>query len=155
MAVEGLGKIVGSHALFKGLDPGFLDLVAGCARNVRFAAGDYLLHEGDDASEIFLIREGQAALEISAPGKPQTRFQTIGPNEVIGLSWLVPPYRWTYDARAISDLRAISLDAICLRNKCETDAALGYEVMKRFTPTIVERLHQARLQMLDVYGRSE
>jgi len=76
----------------------------------------------------------------------------VGSDGVIGLSWLVPPYRWTYDARAQEDVRAISLDATCLRGKCDADPVLGYEVMKRFMPTLVERIHNTRLQMLDVYG---
>ena len=152
MGAKSLEKIVGKHALFAGLGNGFLELVSGCAKNVRFAAGDYLIREGDDADEIYLIREGRATLEISAPGHGRMAFQSVGPDGVIGLSWLVPPYRWTYDARAQEDVRAISLDATCLRGKCDADPVLGYEVMKRFMPTLVERIHNTRLQMLDVYG---
>ena len=152
MSIKGLADIVAEHTLFAGLGDDFLNLVSGCARNVRFSAGEYLISAGDDAAEIFLIREGNVGLEISAPGHGRMTFQSTGPNEVIGLSWLVPPYRWTYDARAREDVRAISLDASCLRNKCDADPALGYEVMKRFMPTLVERLHNTRLQMLDVYG---
>lgn len=152
MSVKGLEKIVSEHALFAGLGDEFLNLVSGCAKNVHFAAGDYLIREGEDATEIFLIREGQVGLEISAPGHGRMTFQSAGPDGVIGLSWLVPPYRWTYDARAQSEVRAISLDASCLRGKCDADPALGFEVMKRFMPTLVERLHNTRLQMLDVYG---
>ncbi|MCI2397807.1 cyclic nucleotide-binding domain-containing protein [Aliiroseovarius subalbicans] len=152
MAIDGLEKIVGGHALFAGLGDAFLSTVSGCAKNVRFAAGDYLFHEGDDAAALYLIREGHVGLEIAAAGHGRMTFQSAGPQSVVGLSWLVPPYRWTYDARAVKDVRAIALDATCLRRKCDADPALGYEVMKRFMPTIVERLHNTRLQMLDVYG---
>ncbi len=152
MTLVALEDNIGTHRLFAGLDPGFLELVAGCAKNVRFAAGDPLADEGSPADQIYLLREGHVAMEISAPGKGRITFQTLGPNDVIGLSWLVPPYRWTYDARALDYTRAIAIDANCLRAKCEADAALGYQVMKRFMPTIVDRLHTTRLQMLDVYG---
>lgn len=152
MSIKGLENIIANHVLFAGLADDFLALVAGCAKNVRFAAGEYLIREGEEASDIFLIREGQVGLEISDPGHGRTTFQSAGPDGVIGLSWLVPPYLWTYDARAQNDVRAISLDATCLRGKCDADPALGYEVMKRFMPTLVERLHNTRLQMLDVYG---
>lgn len=152
MAAESLGRIVGEHALFRGLGQEFLDLVAGCARNVRFAEGTYLYHEGDSADEVFLIREGLVNMEISAPGQGTMVVQTMGPNALVGLSWIVPPYRWAYDARAATDLRAISLDATCLRGKCDADPALGYEVMKRIAPVIIDRLHATRLQMLDLYG---
>ncbi|MCP5039178.1 MAG: cyclic nucleotide-binding domain-containing protein [Rhodobacteraceae bacterium] len=152
MSVKGLEKIVAAHSLFAGLGGGFLELVAGCARNVRFEAGQYLFHEGEIASEIYLIREGSVALEISAPGQGCMTFMSAGPDDVVGLSWIVPPYHWTFDTRAQEDTRAISLDAICLRTKCDADPALGYEVMKRFAPTIVARLHSTRLQLLDLYG---
>jgi CRP/FNR family cyclic AMP-dependent transcriptional regulator len=125
---KGLGEIIGRHRLFVGLRQEFLDLVTGCAKNVRFKAGDDLCKEG------------------------HLTFQSAGPDEVVGLSWLVPPYRWNYDARAVEDTRAIAINTNCLRTKCEADSALGYEVMKRFMPTIVERLHATRLQLLDLYG---
>ncbi|RYH11005.1 cyclic nucleotide-binding domain-containing protein [Tropicimonas sp. IMCC6043] len=150
--MEGLERIVGAHALFAGFGDEFLELVSGCASNVRFRAGEYLCREGDPADQIFMVRDGHVAQEIGAPGQGRMTFLTIGPNSVIGLAWLVPPYRWTYDARAQDDVRAISLDATCLRGKCDRDPALGYEVMKRFMPAIVKRLHDTRLQLLDVYG---
>jgi len=152
MAIDGLEKIIAGHDLFAGLGDTFLSTVSGCATNVQFAADEYLFHEGDAAQQIYLIREGHVSLEIAAPGQGRMAFQSAGPQSVVGLSWLVPPYRWTYDARARGDIRAIALDADCLRAKCEADPALGYAVMKRFMPTIVERLHHTRLQMLDVYG---
>lgn len=152
MEVESLEKIIAAHDLFAGFDKPFLELVTGCAKNVRFEAGHYLFHEGDPADEIYLIRHGRVGMEISAPGRGSMVFQAAGPGEAIGLSWLVPPYRWNYDARASELTRAISIDAACLRRKCEADHDLGYAVMKRFMPIIVERLHTTRLQLLDVYG---
>lgn len=152
MTIEHLDEIIGRHALFKGLSTSFTDLMVGCSKNVVFHEGEYLCREGDPADEIFLVRHGHVGLEISAPGRGSMIFQTAGPDEVIGLSWLVPPYRWTYDGRAIETTRAISINAQCLREKCEKDHDLGYEVMKRFTPVIVERLHATRLQILDLYG---
>ncbi|HRX35921.1 MAG TPA: cyclic nucleotide-binding domain-containing protein [Aestuariivirga sp.] len=152
MTIEHLDDILGRHALFKGLSASFTDLMVGCSKNVVFHEGEYLCREGDPADEIFLVRHGHVGLEISAPGRGSMMFQTAGTDEVIGLSWLVPPYRWTYDGRAIETTRAISINAQCLREKCEKDHDLGYEVMKRFTPVIVERLHSTRLQLLDLYG---
>jgi hypothetical protein len=89
---------------------------------------------------------------VTTPGRGSITFQTVGVGEIVGVSWLVPPYRWTYDARALELTRAIAMDAGCLRGKCEQDHDLGYEVMKRFVPVLVERLQATRLQILDVYG---
>jgi len=150
---KGLKKIVRKHPFFADLDKESCDLVCGCARNVRFKPGEFLLREGEDADQIYLLREGRVALEIHAPGGPAITFQTLGPGEVVGVSWLLPPYRWTHDARAVEPVRAISLDAACLRRKCDKDHDLGYEMMMRFMPVLVQRLQATRLQLLDVYGQ--
>lgn len=77
----------------------------------------------------------------------------MGVGDFVGASWLIPPYRWAFDARAVELTRATSIDAACLRGKCEADHDLGYEMMKRFLPPLVKRLHATRLQLLDVYGK--
>ena len=138
--------------MFAGLGQPFLELAAGCARNVVFDADDYLFHAEDPADWIYLIRHGRVALEITTPHQGAVQFETVGEGDLVGLTWLLPPYRWGYDARAIELTRALALDASCLRNKCETDHNLGYEILKRFLPVLVQRLQAARLQMLDVYG---
>jgi len=149
---EGLERIVREHAFFAELDEGFCRLVCGCAKNARFDAGQYLFHEGDPADVFYLLRNGRVALEIAAPERGPITFQTVVAGEIVGVSWLIPPYRWTYDAKALELVRAIAMDATCLRQKCEDDHDLGYEMMKRFVPMLVERLQATRLQILDVYG---
>ena len=89
------------------------------------------------ADQLYLIRHGRVALEVGAPGRGALTIQTLGEGEIVGVSSLIPPYRWTSDARALDLVRAISMDATCLRNKCEADHNLGYEVMKRFVPVLV------------------
>jgi CRP-like cAMP-binding protein len=147
-----LDEIIRGHRFFEGLAPERCGLIAGCGRNVRFAAGEHLFHAGGAADRFFLIRHGHVAFEITAPGRAPTRFLTVGPGDIAGVSWLVPPYRWNYDARAVEPVGAVALDANCLRGKCEEDHDLGYELMKRFVPELVRRLHASRLQMLDVYA---
>lgn len=151
--MAGLERILAEHPFFAGFSPEYSQLVAGCARNHRFDAEQFLFHEGDQADEFFLIRQGKVALEISAPGREPIVIATLGAGEIVGASWVIPPYRWTFDARAVELTRAIGIDAACLRRKCEADHHLGYEMMKRFLPIIVKRLHATRLQILDVYGR--
>jgi len=150
--IEGLERIVREHAFFAGLDEEFSRLVSGCAKNVRFDAGQYLFHEGEPADVFYLLRHGRVALEITAPERGPVTFQTVVAGEIVGVSWLIPPYRWTYDAKALELVRAIAMDATCLRQKCDDDHHLGYEMMKRFVPVLVERLQATRLQILDVYG---
>ncbi len=151
--MKDLEAILDKQPFLAGLEGRQRRLMVGCARNRRFDTGAFLLREGAPADEFFLIREGRVALEIAPPDKAPIVIATLGPGDVIGASWLIPPYRWRLDARAVEPVHAIGLDAACLRGKCERDHDLGYELMKRFLPIFVERLHATRLQLLDVYGR--
>ena len=150
--METIENIVSDHPFFAGLDEGFRRLVSGCAKNVVFEAGQYLFHEGDPANQFYLLRHGKVALQVTSPGRGAITFQTLTEGEIVGVSWLIPPYRWAYDAKAVEPCRAIALDAACLRQKCEADHDLGYELMKRFMSVLIQRLHATRMQMLDVYG---
>jgi CRP/FNR family transcriptional regulator, cyclic AMP receptor protein len=153
--MEGLERIVLAHPFFVGLDPKLGEVITGCVRNHRFDPGQYLFHEGDAANEFFLIRHGSVALEILPPGRPAVVVSTEHEGSVVGTSWLVPPYRWRFDARAVELVRAIGIDARCLRDKCDADPRLGYEMMKRIVPVMAERLDHTRLQILDVYGKRD
>ena len=138
--------------LFEGLTPDELALIAGCGSNVRFADGDLLFREGDDASTFYLLRHGSVALEMFVPGRGSVTIETLEAGEVVGWSWLFPPHSWHFDARALSLVRATSFDGACLRGKCESDTRLGYDLMSRFAQVIVDRLQSTRLRLLDVYG---
>jgi CRP/FNR family transcriptional regulator, cyclic AMP receptor protein len=151
--MEGLERIVLAHPFFAGLGAEFGHAISGCARNLRFAADEYLFHEGEPANEFFLIRQGVVALEIHTPGQPPIVVATLREGDILDASWLVPPYRWTFDARALELTRVLGVDAQCLRGKCEADHDLGYELMKRFVGAMGERLRAARMQALDLYGR--
>ena len=152
MEVRGLDRLICEHAFFAGMSPDYCELIGGCARNVRFDKGAYLFREGEPANELFLIRHGCVGLELMAPGRGPIRFLTLNADEIAGISWLVPPYRWLYDARALELTRVVSIDAECLRQKAEADHDFGYEMMKRFMGILVQRLHAAQHQILDVYG---
>jgi CRP/FNR family transcriptional regulator, cyclic AMP receptor protein len=153
--METLEPILREHPFFAGLADDYLRLLTGCARNHRFEADDYLFHEGQPADEFFLIRHGKVALEVHVPGRVPMVFATLGAGEIVGASWLVPPYRWMFDARALEPTRAIGIDAACLRSKCDADHDLGYALMQCFLPAFVKRLHATRMQMFDVYGKPE
>jgi len=151
--MKSIADIVSEYPVFKDLDQDITDLIAGCGQNVIFEAGDYLFREGDSAERFFLLREGSVAQEMFVPGRGTVIYSTLQPGDIVGTAWLVPPYRWTYDARAVSQVRTVSFDAKCMRDKSEADNRVGYAMMKRFVPTLVEQLRVARLQSLDVYGR--
>jgi CRP-like cAMP-binding protein len=150
--METLERILAAHPFFHDLAAAHLALVVGCASNVRFDAGRFFFRTGEEANRFFLLREGAVALEAAAPGKPPLVVQTLGGGEILGWSWLVPPYQWMFDARALEPTRAIALDGKCLRTKCEADHDLGYELLKRTAHILWDRLEAARLQLLDAYA---
>ena len=133
------------------MDPRYLQLAVGCAANVRFNAGELIFRQGYDAEHFYLIRAGKVALEIHVPGRGGVTIQTLGAGEVLGWSWLVPPYNWRFDGRAAEVTRAIVFDGKCLRGKCEEDHELGYELQKRVIAILGEHLDATRFRLLDVY----
>jgi CRP/FNR family cyclic AMP-dependent transcriptional regulator len=152
MAAESLERILGEHPFFGGMEEPYLQLFVDCASNVRFNAGEMIFREGEDANTFYLIRHGKVALETSGPQHGSVIIETLSEGEVLGWSWMVPPYRWRFDARAVEAVRAIALDGRCLRGRSEEDHDLGYELMKRAALVMERRLQAARLQLLDVYG---
>lgn len=150
--MESLQHILAQQAIFAGLPSKYLETITGCASNVRFARGDYLLREGDDATTFYILREGRVALETHGAQYGQLLIETIEAGEVLGWSWLFPPYHWHFSGRAIEPVYTLALDGSCLRGKCDADHDLGYELMKRFASIIIQRLQATRMQLLDLYS---
>jgi CRP/FNR family cyclic AMP-dependent transcriptional regulator len=150
--METLEPILAEHPFIKGLEPHHVQLIVGCASNMRFDAGQFMLREGEEANQFYIIRKGKVAIEVFSPEKGPIIIDTLGDGEVLGWSWLIPPYHWRFDARAVELTRAIALDGKCLRNKCEEDHDLAYELLKRFAHLMEERLEATRLQLMDIYG---
>jgi CRP/FNR family cyclic AMP-dependent transcriptional regulator len=145
-------ELVREAPIFAGMGREHLELIAGCAGNQSFRAGEYLMREGDPADRFYVLRSGRVALETFVPERGSLTVETIESGEVLGWSWLVPPYRTQMDSRALETTRTIAFDGACLRGKCEQDAVLGYGLMQRFVPVIVDRLQATRVRLLDVFG---
>ncbi|MEQ8736096.1 MAG: cyclic nucleotide-binding domain-containing protein [Rhodospirillaceae bacterium] len=146
--------LVREHPFLKDVDPIIFTTLAGCGHNTEFRAGELICREGEPADHFYLIRSGQVALETFIPGRGSFIFHSLGPGDCLGLSWLVPPYVWDYDARVIETVNALAFDAQCLRHKSDTDPEIGYAFLKQFIPMLVDRLRCARLQALDLYSMS-
>ena len=150
--IESLEGVIEKHLFFTGLEKRHIQFIVGCAKNVRLNEGAVVFREGDPADEFYFVREGLVAIELMVPHRGFTTLQTVGTGDVLGWSWLLPPYRWRFAARTIEPTRALAFDAKCLRAKCDEDHDLGYELFKRFSYVVAERLEATRLQLLDLYG---
>lgn len=141
-------RAVASHPFLHGLTPEILRLLASNAMLVRYGAGEWIFREGEPANRFYLIQRGEVALEAGRGDGARRVVQTLGPNDVLGWSWLFPPYVWQFNARALGTVEAIFFYGTRLREQCEEDKAVGYELMKRMVCAVVQRLLSARKQLL-------
>jgi CRP-like cAMP-binding protein len=150
--VKSIVELVASHPFAIGMSDEHVALVAACARNVSLRAGEMLCIEGANADTFYLLRRGHVSIEVHQAGLGAMMIETVGPGDVVGWSWLVAPYRWTFDARALQSVGALAIDGACLRATSLDDAALGFALLSRVTHLILERLQATRVRLLDLYG---
>ncbi len=148
-----LAAALQQHPFFEGFEPAFVHAISAKASEVRFDVDEMLAKEGTEAELLYAVLEGKVALEIGASARAPLTVQTVGPGEVLGWSWLVPPHRWRFDARAVKATRAIALDAEVLRRTLKSHPTWGFQFMVRFMPVLAERLENTRVQLLDIHAR--
>ena len=151
MQASSLDHALTEHAFVRDLDEKHVNDLIACSADERFRKGEYLWRQGDLADVFYLIRDGEVSLGIAVPNKGPIHIETVAKGEVLGWSWMFPPYRWHFDARVTKPVRAFALDARCLRQKCQTDTQLHYELLIRLMPVIGDRLDATRRKLVDLY----
>jgi CRP-like cAMP-binding protein len=136
----------------KEMSPRHVEALASHASETAFEAGAAIIQEGRPADYFYVITPGSVAVEVNEGGRGPLTIHTIEENDVLGWSWIVPPYKWHFDARAITATRAVAVDARRLRQHCDDDHHLGYAVLRLFFGIVAQRLESACLQLLDLYG---
>ncbi|MFN7141025.1 MAG: Crp/Fnr family transcriptional regulator [Limisphaerales bacterium] len=144
-------KQIAEHPFLRGMTAGQFKILADSAMLKNFDKDELIFREGDVANRFYLIREGKVALEHADENETPHLIQHIGAGDVLGWSWLFPPYYWHFDARAVEPTKAIFFYGTRLREQCESDPVLGYELMRRMADVIVKRLQASRKQMLEYY----
>lgn len=135
------------------LDREHRETIAACGSQRVLEADEYVMREGDPADTFYVIRRGSVAIETFVPNEGSVAIETLHDGDLLGWSWLVPPYCTTFDARALKETHVIAFDGACLRRKFEYDPALGYVLLRLFAAVIVERLQGTRIRLLDVYAK--
>lgn len=136
-----------AHPFFEGLTPYYMEMLSEHAQVQEFQPGDFLLLECEEALRFYVILEVQVAVKSCTElGAPVT-IQRLGPGEILGWSWLIPPHHWRFDARAVLPTRAIVLDGAFLQERCEADHELGYELLRRFAFVLAQRLEVTRIKL--------
>jgi len=143
---------IASHHFFAGLDPAHVERLARCATEEHFPAGRYLLREGEPAGTFRVLTAGDVALQVHTPGKGIVRIETLHGGDVLGWSWMFPPYRWQFDAYALNAVNAIAFPGVWIREECEADPAFGYQLVRRVAAVMMDRLQHTRLRLLNMDG---
>ena len=147
-AVKPLESVIAEHPFVRGFKPEHVRLLADSAMRMRYEAGELIFREADPANRFYLLEQGRVSLESRRKDEAPVPVQIIGPGDVLGWSWLFPPYYWHFDARALDPTTAIFFYGTRLREQCEQDHDFGFEMMKRMTEVVIHRLHAARKQLL-------
>jgi CRP/FNR family cyclic AMP-dependent transcriptional regulator len=152
MKTRDLSEILADHPLLADLGPDRASVLAGCAKIVRFDAGARIISVDDPADQFWLIRHGHVNVELHAASHGTLVISTLQRDDLLGVSWIAPPYVSRFDATARDTVTAVEFDAACLRGKCDEDPVLGYALFNRFAALMGDRLQATRLQFLDMYG---
>lgn len=143
-----LETIIAEHPFFKGMSPRLLATLADSAMITEFSENQLIVRAGDVANRFYLVLEGKVALESVGDNGEPIPIQTIKPGDELGWSWMILPYRWHFDARAVEPTKAIFFYGTQVRERCEADHDLGYELMKRITQVVVHRLEATTGRLL-------
>jgi CRP/FNR family cyclic AMP-dependent transcriptional regulator len=143
---------LGGHAFLRGMTDRHLATLSRACWVAPLRAGHRLFEEGGIAQRCWLVQSGQVALDLHSPGHHGLIVETLGPGDLVGLSWFVPPYQWQFGATAIQDSVTFELNAIAVRAACEEDPLLGYALLRRVMSAASSRLHATRVRLLDLYG---
>lgn len=148
MADKNTRQIIAESRFFSGLSAESLDFLAAHAGLKKLAAGKVLFQYGDRATQFFLVLEGHLSLEIAAIEGPALELQDLGPGRIAGWSWLISPNRWNFQARARTAIEYLEFDGTAVFAECERNPKFGYELLKRFSTLMSERLQFARQKMM-------
>lgn len=141
--------LIARQPFFEGLSESHLTLFADSAREMHFAAGESIMVEGSPANRFYLIMEGRVVLGAELEDRGIVPVQTLGPGDDLGWSWLFPPYHMHLSARALSHVHVIFFYATQLREEAERDHEFGYQLTKRITKVVIQRLRATQQRLVE------
>jgi CRP/FNR family transcriptional regulator, cyclic AMP receptor protein len=152
--IEVNAAALSAHPFLHGMPADQLGVLAEAARDVKFSAGHRLFEDGGNATRFWLIQSGHVWLDLHIPGEGPVVIETIGMGELLGWSWLFPPYKWAFGAVAATAVEAFEFDAPVVRECCAAEPGLGYELNQRITRVLAKRLQATRIRMIARSGYS-
>lgn len=147
--MQPIEEYLSAQSFFSGLEDGFIKFLSKSAKELRIKEGYVLFQQGKPADKFYLLRSGQVSVQVPALVGPTLELQVLGEDQMLGWSWLIPPYRWNFQARALEDSDLLEFDGSAILARCEEDPKFGYELFKRFAALMSERLDAARQKVMD------
>ena len=144
---EILEQLLKEQSFLKDLEPRYLQFITKCASEKQFQSNEYLFREKEDADEFYLVKQGKIALTTFVPGRGFINIQYLSEGKIVGWSWLIRPHRWHFNALAVDSTDVIAIDGKKVREECEKDHDLGYELMKRLALVVGQRLRMTRMRL--------
>lgn len=151
--VEEIKSALAEHPFLSVVDNEHIDRIAQWASSVEFQPGQYLCHARHPADRLCLTLSGRVALGLDDPSEGLEVLQTLDAPAVVGISWLSPPYESCYDAKAITKVEAIAIDAKQLRQAIEQDHDFGHQLLLRLLGVFVDRLQATSLQLFELFKK--
>jgi len=148
--LEPMAMRVALHPFLAGMSRAHLALLTDCAMVVHFNPGEVIFREGELANRFYLIESGSVILESSGRSADHVIVDKVSAGDLLGWSWMFPPYVWHFTARAAERTEAIFFYGTIMREYCERDHSLGYELFKRMSAVMIKRLQAAREKMLAI-----
>jgi CRP/FNR family cyclic AMP-dependent transcriptional regulator len=145
---DNLSPALATHLFLHGMREDHLAVLAQAATEVMIPAGHHLFEEGGNARRFWLIESGRVALDLQIPGEGPAVIENIGMGELLGWSWLFPPYQWAFGAVTVSDVRAFEFDAASMRARCAAEPEFGHELTRRVAVVLARRLRTTRIKLL-------
>jgi CRP-like cAMP-binding protein len=149
MTAMSIVSMLEQHRFFAGIPANMAAAIGEYSTERGYAMDEFLLRQGDPADHVYLVYSGMVSVELYAPGRDPVVVEQLGAGDVVGWSWLCPPYRWAFDARAVEPSTIVDINAAALRARFDADPALGYEVLRRFVPVMARRLSSSRERMVE------
>jgi CRP/FNR family transcriptional regulator, cyclic AMP receptor protein len=146
-------SVLGAQPFLRGMPPALLARLAGACEHITVPAGKRLFAEGGLADRFYIIDAGQVTIDADVPGQGHVIIERLGRNDVVGLSWMLPPYRWRFGAVATQPTQAFAFEAAAVREACRDDPVLGYELSQRFSAVVVHRLQATRARLIEACTR--
>jgi CRP/FNR family transcriptional regulator, cyclic AMP receptor protein len=152
--IEVSAAALATHPFLHGMSGDQLRVLAGAASDVMFPARHRIFEDGGTANRFWLIQSGHVSLDLHVPGEGPVVIETIGMGELLGWSWLFPPYKWAFGAVAATAVQAFEFHAPTVREACASDPDLGYELQQRVARVLAKRLQATRIRLIARTGYS-